>query len=455
MHENKFERQVGEKMDQLGFDPSDSVWTKVNQEINKEKRKRRPLFWIFFLSGLTLTGGLIYFVRPSHPLQNLANGKPEVSLSKIPPGIQKMNRESAKASTREPIQLVDSSQVVLKTSAENRSVGAVPVNPGIITGPRKPGKRESGAIVQQQSFSALPAESVLADQAGKAEENKGDKDRLVSKDSAALPVGQANIQSQASPVDSVSGLKTAKTETHTTKDSPWSFGITGSAGISNVDQGLFQTVNSAAYSYLPARSTPAGVTGAGVPANPAETHNGFSFSLGAQVNRKLSKRISLSAGLGYRYFSTTIKTGVQVDSLMNTYLVSGQTAAVNAFYRNGTGQEHTNQYQFIELPVNLNLQLNRSIRTPVIWQAGFSLAWMISSHALVYDPYTNVYFVNNQSFNTTQWNAATAFMIGFPLQNHSIQLGPQIQYALTGLLNAGVDPPGHLFFFGLKMTFIP
>ena len=62
MHENKFEKQVREKMDQLGFDPSDEVWTQVDQAINSEKKKRRPIFWIFFLSGLIIAGGATYVV---------------------------------------------------------------------------------------------------------------------------------------------------------------------------------------------------------------------------------------------------------------------------------------------------------------------------------------------------------------------------------------------------------
>ncbi len=61
MHENNFEKQVREKMDQLGFDPADSVWERVDKEINKEKKRRRPLFWLFFFSGLALAGGAYYF----------------------------------------------------------------------------------------------------------------------------------------------------------------------------------------------------------------------------------------------------------------------------------------------------------------------------------------------------------------------------------------------------------
>ena len=62
MHENNFEKQVREKMDQLGFDPTDSVWERVDKEINKEKKRRMPLFWLFFFSGLALAGGAYYFL---------------------------------------------------------------------------------------------------------------------------------------------------------------------------------------------------------------------------------------------------------------------------------------------------------------------------------------------------------------------------------------------------------
>jgi hypothetical protein len=61
MHENNFEKQVREKMDQLGFDPADSVWERVDKEINKEKKHRRPLFWLFFFSGLAWLAELIIF----------------------------------------------------------------------------------------------------------------------------------------------------------------------------------------------------------------------------------------------------------------------------------------------------------------------------------------------------------------------------------------------------------
>src|SRR5450631_3550163 len=61
MHENKFEKQVREKMDQLGFDPPDALWTRVDQEINKEKKRRKPIFW-FFLTGSIIAGTVTYMM---------------------------------------------------------------------------------------------------------------------------------------------------------------------------------------------------------------------------------------------------------------------------------------------------------------------------------------------------------------------------------------------------------
>jgi hypothetical protein len=103
--------------------------------------------------------------------------------------------------------------------------------------------------------------------------------------------------------------------------------------------------------------------------------------------------------------------------------------------------------------MNLSFQLNKSRKNPVNWEAGISLEWLVSSNALHYDPYTNVYFQNNQLFGKIQWDAATAILIGFPVHDHSIQVGPQIQYGLTSLLKDNSSHPGHLIYFGLKCSF--
>ena len=83
MREDEFEKQVRKKMDQLGFTPSESVWTGVDREINQEKKRRVPLFWLFFVSGLLLAGSTYYFITNKNTEALIPNKNSENALAKI------------------------------------------------------------------------------------------------------------------------------------------------------------------------------------------------------------------------------------------------------------------------------------------------------------------------------------------------------------------------------------
>ena len=124
MHENNFEKRVQEKMDQLGFDPSDTVWTAIDKEINKEKRSRKPFFFLFFLSGLLLAGGGIYFGMVKNSANNIItsqqlNGKKENKVV-LPEGkIQNSSQQETGLTGRTT---VENNQ---KTTLSKQSKGAI------------------------------------------------------------------------------------------------------------------------------------------------------------------------------------------------------------------------------------------------------------------------------------------------------------------------------------------
>ena len=126
-----------------------------------------------------------------------------------------------------------------------------------------------------------------------------------------------------------------------------------------------------------------------------------------------------------------------------------------SYYENGNSQAYTNQYHFIEMPVSVNFQINKSKRIPFNWELGITPGYIVGSKALYYDPNTNVYFNNYLQPNKMQLNAVTAFMIGIPLNKGQLEAGPQVQYGLTGFVNTSDGNPGHLFYAGLKISFIP
>src|SRR5206468_1027936 len=129
----------------------------------------------------------------------------------------------------------------------------------------------------------------------------------------------------------------------------------------------------------------------------------------------LSKRISFSAGINYHYYSTTIATGMKINTTLATYNNMGQAIRATSYYENGQSQHFTNQYHLIEVPLSANYQINKSKRIPLVWELGLTPGYIVSSNALYYDPNTNVYFKNYLQPNKWQLNGVTAFMIGIPV----------------------------------------
>jgi hypothetical protein len=452
MHENNFEEQVREKMDQLGFDPAEAVWAGVDREINKDRKRRRPLFWLFFLSGLLLAGGGYYFISGKNNsipvamdrLQNHPDDKQEMQ-----PVYQDHISKNEKSKE---------DKVPPNIFAGNAKTRGLP-HP-LLTGKtgdnnlRGPAGDRFGKITKS-GFSETGLKDSIPLNAGGDEVNTGSgadterqSDTSMGRKMNSLAAGRITL------ADSADGGRKAGENKQQKKSSYWKAGFTGSAGISSISQSLFHSAYTAYPAYLV--NAPTGSpAGPGVLYKSSDLNPGFAFSAGVFVCRNLSKRISFSAGINYRYYSTKINTGNRVDSSVSVYTASVQASAVNSFYRNGKDQTYTNQYHFIELPLDVHFQLNRSSKTPVIWEAGFSLAYLVSSNALHFDPYSNVYYENNHLFNKTQLNTATAILIGLRLDHAELQMGPQVQYGLTGLENNSSAGPQHLFYYGMKISLIP
>src|SRR5690606_28346006 len=110
-------------------------------------------------------------------------------------------------------------------------------------------------------------------------------------------------------------------------------------------------------SYVPLLAAP-GV--AAVPSfKPSTISPGLSFSGGFFVERELSDRLSISAGVNYLQLNTRTKVGEQVyGSQVVNNGQRGFLTVVN-FYTvdvDPRATEYKNKYHFIEIPVQLHLQ---------------------------------------------------------------------------------------------------
>jgi hypothetical protein len=454
MHENNFEKQVREKMDQLGFDPTDVVWTNVDLEINKEKRKRRPLFWIFFVSGLIVGAAGVYTVLQINVQSGSKMTNQEKTILSNHENVIKKNpkRESHAVETN-PTRSNTASSAFSGSFGKKRDYESVNNRTNLT---RNADSQVEGVTSAGNNIENDTREPEIIENKDHNISNSSSADKTIAGDMAIVSDAKAQKADKTMITDSVSEIKSQVSPKEKLKTSPWSFAITATAGFSSNNQSLFQSINTANnsyYAYTPSNSS----TGAPTPAPylPSSLEAGFSFGAGVMINRKLSKRVSISSGLNYHYYSTKIHTGSDLDSSRFVYAANGQPTLVNSFYQGGQAQSYTNQYHFIGLPLILSFQMNKSIKNPINWEAGFSFSWLLSTNALHFDPNANVYFKNSQLFNKTQWNAITAVMVGFPVHTHTVELGPQMQYGLSGLLNTNTVNQGHLFYLGIKMSFIP
>ncbi|HEX6848590.1 MAG TPA: outer membrane beta-barrel protein, partial [Chitinophagaceae bacterium] len=202
-------------------------------------------------------------------------------------------------------------------------------------------------------------------------------------------------------------------------------------------------------------------SGAGMPParqKPADPKPGFGFQAGAFVQRQLSSRTSLSFGLQYGYYSNVLHIGTRRDSLINNNrFASALDAGANSVYNaGGETIKYTNQYHFIELPLNFQWQLNKNKTKPFVWSAGFTVGQLLSTNAIMYDTaFNGIYYQNKKLLNKTQFSLTTGF--SWTIANSKTaqwKLGPVINIHLNKLVDNPLDNRGYLFFAGLRTAIL-
>ena len=238
---------------------------------------------------------------------------------------------------------------------------------------------------------------------------------------------------------------TAKKEsTQSIKKSNWQFGLTAAGGISDLGEQLLQSATGAGLYYDPLQSVSGG--GGGGVNKPSEVKQGASFSLGAYATKSIGKKWKLGMGVGYQYFSNTVKVGEKVDSVVVINQNSFAMDRVSEYYKSTGNSTYHNKYHFISIPVFMQWQFAKKFS----WENGLVGSKMINTNALHYDGVSGRYYEDAQLFNDFQLSATTAVLFG--LNKNKIQIGPQFQYTFTNLLKTGTENSKHLRSASIKAT---
>lgn len=464
MHDHEFERQVHQKMEGLHLDPSDAVWEQVEGQLHRKKR-RRIVFWIPLLLAVLFTGGYI-LQHDFHPKRTAAfssntglssDNKKETSLGEtkttentstgrsttlsgslqqagMAPAIGKNKKQAATLNNTPHLAPV----YILRN--ENRRTG----ENGYTATSLKQGITTPGSLGEERKLLSL-AETVI---------NQADSLTFNEPVAAAVPpVSYLHIPFStlfASPPNEGVAIQTVglsnKRRLH--------LGIHAAIIRTSIYDGsgkLFSDKSLADQALANQNAMANPNTGSMVVSKPSVVRAGTGFSAGFFLRKEIGRGWSLSAGLDYTLYHTSIQIGRSRDSSLAQFNASG----ADRYFLTGNGSNsrpYTNSYHFIGLPLLLQFQLNRG-KLPIVWEGGVEFTRLLTSNALHYSSTLNGYYKNNRLLNHTQFYVLTGLQLkAFSNTRHPVNIGPQLQVGLTNLSTRSSGKQEHLTQYGLKIS---
>ena len=472
MQENEFEKQVKEAMEGFRLTPSAPVWNRIEQQLPREKRRRRFIVFFFLFAGLGVSGYFLYnklnntstssYTKDKRDIEKEVTAKKITADTELQQLLEKQQvakvtvQEQKKSATlvltfknkeqrrvEQPF-VTDKNEVALhsfndKTSGE--LPGAITTNP-VLQLNAKPSGEDGAALEMETVDNVQSADSTTNGITSIAVIHPDSSKEILSRDSLLMEAAQAKKETVK--------IKPAQ---------KWQWGITAQYGRSDLVENLLSLGSNFDKAYD--LNTPQNNTGGG-----SYTEYDFNvsrqvkaknaFTIGLAIKRQLSTRSSLITGIEYTSLHTQIETGIKKDTTAIFYYnndLSAQRTELNSFYRPGYGYTYTNRYSFIQVPVVYEHQLNRSKKIKVNWNAGLSLSQMLSTNAIVFDYNNQAFYSNNKLFRKTQVGMLAGLKMQFSSGKHAdIHLGPQFQYSLSNLFRSNNYGTQHLINYGLRAT---
>jgi len=443
--QNEFEKQVQQKMEELKLVPSDPVWQKVEMQIQKKKDRRRMILWIplFLLISAGLWLGINQYSNTYsvHHLENKTKKQSAVIQPQSTNGITEQNDQTS----------------IGKNIPENAVVSHNPVTKNkdhILT----------SAVIDKKSFKKIQRKQISIAVATKIHtkpdvviQNKiTSEQRSQTKANVPLDTGFKAGQSFDTAGTTIKNIEPKKISEPVKQDSvlikkmnlkkdvsKWKYNVIAIAGTSGLGRINFYN-GQKSLNYSPNYSSSGSTSGGNPPGyGPSEVEKAFYLAAGVVAKKTLGKRISVSTGLQYNYYSNIIEVGSMINQ--NTVIMD---YSVSQFYTNQAMvlEPYQNHYHFISVPAVFDWQLLK--RLPLNFNAGLSLQYLAGSNALRFDYTTQSYFHSIDAFNRTQVFSELGLTYSVPLKQKPLTFGPQLQYGLTQLEKD--NPEHHLFSFGLK-----
>jgi hypothetical protein len=465
MAANEFEKSVRRVMDEFKLHPSDEVWQNVEERIRERNRKRRILFFLFCFLGLIMAGSGLYIFSNSrgadsnHKSDNSKQQQVPVSTGNSP--IKSDTKTTFPQETAIGQQLVHAETVDRKNSTK-KSATRNRNNKTDGNDMLKKGKLEA-----TNSLSANKKQderSVIVDTARQKPNDVSIDNTKIFNDTENQKVVATELQKDVKaniPADTtLMKNKEGKLSEPATQANPrkmddqksmkLKWGVNFSAGASSLRENRLSLGNSSqdkSYSATPPGNV---VGGPAAMTFSTEKKPGFAFKMGVIIEKNFSLRSSLSSGLNYVYFSDKIKVGVRQNG---TLPLAGAYNVVS-YYAGSPQKDFGEHFHFLELPILYGWKITRNANHFLSLDAGISLAYLISTNALIYDSTAGgIYYHNSDLVTKTHFNIIPG--ISYHVINSKgleFVLGPQFSFDMTKAIKTDLDKRNYFLYAGIRAS---
>jgi hypothetical protein len=96
------------------------------------------------------------------------------------------------------------------------------------------------------------------------------------------------------------------------------------------------------------------------------------------------------------------------------------------------------------------LQLNKGVKTPLLWNAGVSAGYLLTTNALVYDTAAGgIYYRDKDGFSKMHLNINTGFAFRFGNNKIQYSIGPELSMDMRRLMKDATQPKQYFLYGGL------
>jgi hypothetical protein len=442
-YDDEFEKQLKEKSDQFKMYPSDKVWNEVYSSLHTRRRR--------FVAGMALLIGGILFLAGTQLIFPTRNTNPKTSTAKVniptkpavgadPHSFTADNFAPAPTDNSGDEHSPDGS---LNTTTPFVLPSIVSTNQQFVSDPLREAQPENSQISARKK----PIQPAELNQSAKTEAP------IVEAD-----LNESSLLAQTSPVinPSSSDLAIEKSVTqpaHIRNDRfSWEIyiaptlnkhylnGINYTAAAPSIQNAPIMVVNIANVNGF-VDNTPV-----------------MGYALGGNILYRISKNISLKAGLEFsfnRYYIKAYNSNQpQSSATLNSYLgyVADSLVNSNSGYSLNKNPQHVqNRYYQLSMPVGIEMKVAGNGKIQLHLGANLQPSYLLNTDAYVLTDDYNSYIKDPQSFRRWNLNAGAEAFISYSVGKIRWELGPQVRYQIFSTYKNSYPLNENMLNYGIRI----